>query len=213
MKKSEEPASGMMGKWDLASTIGGIGFGFLAFGCALLNWAYSVYAAANSSFFFAVIVAVAGLSFIVAGIGGLRLLAMQLFPVKATRKSNARPAETPSATLSLLQVLATVGLALFISSLLFYATLYQSAPQPLEPETAQQITERLKEIAPVGANVQIIRDENDTCRRIADQYSKIFDSAGLHQVSKPRAPGNNERLFRGVSILHSPSDTGASLAL
>jgi hypothetical protein len=213
LKKSEESASGMMSKGDLALTVGGIGLGFLALGCTLLNWAYSVYTAPNSSIVFAVLLTIAGLSFIVTGIGGLRLLAKQVFPVKESSDSETLPVKVASTTLSLLQVLQAIGLALFIASLMSYAMLYQTAPRALEPETARQITERLREVTPPGANVQIVRDEDDTCRRIADQYSKIFDSAGLHQVSKPRAPGNNERLFRGVSVVHSPSDTGASLAL
>jgi len=151
---------------DLTLTIAGIGFGFLALGCGLLGWAYSVYTAPHPSPLFAIILAVAGLSFIVAGVGSLRILANQLI----TRRDDstqigdhARLIAIGPQTRAVLSVLAITGAAVAMMVALIWALAMIELRLPsLNGRTMRVVGERLRATSPHSVRVLIIRDDTRT---------------------------------------------------
>jgi hypothetical protein len=189
----------------------GITFGVLTLGIALIIAAYTVY---PISILFAALLALSGLCFVFAGTGAIRSVLNELFPASAetirqpNRLSRAWTAWKPILTALLVLVSALSSILALVYSIALIAT---RVPSQLSPQAEQSIVERLRTTSPQGAKVQIIRDEE--CSDLADQFADIFDKVGWHQISKPRAPQSNERIYRGLLIRHVPSDTGASLAL
>jgi hypothetical protein len=179
----------------LAWTIGSAGLAFVALGCALFNWAYFVYVGPNPNIFFASLIAVAGLLLVFAGLMALRYVAVAITNSNTDRAHRRVPF---FATGRGLIVALLIGL-LPPAFLWFYQT---SPPRLLYPDEERSMIDQLKKIKQPG-RVQILRDEDEECRALADQYSQLFATAGWRQVSDPRVSERRDklrRLNRGMNI-------------
>ncbi|MGA2409770.1 MAG: hypothetical protein ABSG46_05185 [Candidatus Binataceae bacterium] len=178
----------------LAWTIGGAALAFIALGVAFFSWAYFVTTGPNPNVVFASIIAVSALLFVIAGISGLRYV---IVGDTADRSSQFRIGPFVLVLKLLFRMIAAIAL---LGAVEYF--ILSRPPRLLYPDEMQSMIDQLKKIKPPG-RVQIVRNEDETCRALADQFSRIVLAAGWQEVSNPRAPeiqDDLDYLNRGLRI-------------